>query len=74
MANRVGLTRQPTTANGHEDVECAGGLGQLERLAKHHARGLAAEVVLEAALVDGDLAVARLEPDAGHRFLRRPVA
>src|SRR6185436_11632390 len=63
------LARETATLDGDPDVHLARVVGQLERLAEHHARGLAAEVVLQAALVDLDLAGAGREPDAGDGFL-----
>src|SRR3970282_2847179 len=46
------------------DVELVGRLGQLARLAHDHARGLAAEELLDRTLVDGDLAIALAQVDA----------
>src|SRR3569623_690840 len=69
VADGVRLARKAPARDVHEDVEAAGGLGQLQRLAEHHAGGLAAEVLLQRARVDLDLAVARLQPDAGNRVL-----
>src|SRR5262249_27556816 len=69
VADRVRLARQTAAADLHEHVEGPRGLGQLQRLPEHHARGLAAEVILQHAIVDRDLAGTGLQPDTGHRFL-----
>src|SRR4051812_48015131 len=55
-----GLTRQPAAADVHEDVDLAQLLDHLEGLLEHHLAGLAAEVLVERARVDGELARAGL--------------
>src|SRR5690606_25951424 len=63
--DRTGLAGGAAAGNGDVDVELVGRLGQLERLAHDHARGLAAEELVDRALVDGDLAIALAQVDAG---------
>src|SRR3546814_4320901 len=65
QADRTGLAGGAAAAGGDEDVEALGVLGQLERLAHDHARGLAAEELVERTLVDGDLAGAAAQEHAG---------
>ena len=55
--------------DGGGDVVLLEHLDELEGLTHHHARGLADEVLVGAALVDGDLAGAGRHEDAGHRGL-----
>src|SRR3546814_6259661 len=65
QADRTGLAGGASAAGVDEDVEALGVLGQLERLAHDHARGLAAEELVERTLVDGDLAGAAAQEHAG---------
>src|SRR5688572_8544851 len=64
-ADGAGLAGDATTLDGDRDVELVGHLGQLERLAHDHARGLAAEEFVEQTAVDGDLAAAAAQEHAG---------
>ena len=50
----------PPPSTSHVDVELAHELHGFERLAHDHAAGLAAEELIERALVDGDFSAARL--------------
>src|SRR3546814_18435732 len=61
----TGLAGGDAAGGGDEDVEALGVLGQLERLAHDHARGLAAEELVERTLVDGALAGAAAQAHAG---------
>src|SRR6185295_4108413 len=54
-----------TAGDGHGEIELAGELHQLERLAHDHATGLATEELVERTIVHGDLAGTRLHVDAG---------
>src|SRR5690606_5681208 len=64
QANRAGLAGGATALDRDLDVELVGRLGQLQRLAHDHARGLAAEEVLDRAIVDGDVAAALAQENA----------
>ena len=61
-----------TAGNGDVGIELLAGLGQFERLTNHHLRGDTTEVLAEFAIVDGDLAGARLEEYAGRGSLAAP--
>src|SRR5690606_7194764 len=65
VADRTGLAGRAAAAHGDVDVELVLGLGDGERLAHDHARGLAAEEDVERPAVDDDLAAAGTQNDAG---------
>src|SRR5690606_33254533 len=65
QADRTGLAGGAAAAGGDEDVERFGVLGQLERLAHDHARGLATEELVQRTVVDGDLAGTAAQEHAG---------
>src|SRR5690606_36116166 len=64
-ADGAGLAGGAATGGGDHDVEALGVPGQLERLAHDHARGLAAEELVQRTVVDGDLARAAAQEHAG---------
>src|SRR5258708_6209031 len=64
VAHRLGLRGLAAARARGPDVELVLRFDELERLAEHHARGLALEVVVDRKPVDDDGAVAGLEPDA----------
>src|SRR5436305_382078 len=66
---RARLAGESSAADVDDDVDLAELLDHLERLLQDHLAGLAAEVVVEGALVDGELARAGLEAHARDRFL-----
>src|SRR5690606_21772562 len=64
QADGAGLAGGATALDRDHDVELLGRLGQLERLAHDHARGLAAEELVDRTLVDGDVAAALAQEHA----------
>src|SRR5580704_320526 len=69
VAHRAGLARQPAARDGGDHVELLAALRDVERLLDDHLLGRAREIDLLVAAVDGDLAGARLDPDAGDGVL-----
>ena len=69
VADRAGLAGQPSPVGVHDHVHLAHLVDELERLDQDHLRGLAAEVLVEGAPVDGDVPGSREEPDARDRNL-----
>src|SRR3954469_8683937 len=69
VAHRAGLAGLAAAEHVHLDVERLGVVGELERLAYDHAAGLAGEEDVHGLVVDDDLALARLDEDAGHSVL-----
>src|SRR5690606_24326350 len=65
QADRTGLAGGAAAGGGDDDVELVDRLGQLERLAHDHARGLAAEELVQRTAVDGDVATALAQEHAG---------
>src|SRR5690606_13715205 len=65
QADRTGLAGGAAAAGGDDDVELVAGLGQLQRLAHDHARGLTAEELVQRTAVDGDVAAALAQEHAG---------
>src|SRR5690606_17403558 len=65
QADGAGLAGGATALDRGDHVELLGRLGQLERLAHDHARGLAAEELVQRTLVDGDGAAALAQEHAG---------
>src|SRR5258708_7331032 len=63
VAHRLGLRGLAAARARGPDVELVLRFDELERLAEHHARGLALEVVVDRKPVDDDGALAGLEPD-----------
>src|SRR6185312_8255092 len=68
-ADGLGLAREAAARHVDVDVVTAERLGELERLAQHHLRRGATEVIVDLALVDGDPARAGHHPHARHRLL-----
>jgi sec-independent protein translocase protein TatC len=66
------LARQAAATNVDIDVELFDLLRQLQWFTHHHLQDLTAEVVVDAALVDCDLAVADTEPHPRHGLLAAP--
>src|SRR5262245_6341367 len=75
VADRAGLPAGTAAVDGNHDVELVGGLGQRQRLLDDHLQHVVAEVLVERPLVDGDLAAALPDVDAGGGRLApsRPV-
>src|SRR5882724_11669609 len=69
VAERAGLAREPAAVHRADDVVLADPVGHPERLVDHHAQHRPREIDGAVAVVDGDLAGAGLQPDAGHRVL-----
>src|SRR5690242_15456340 len=69
VAHRAGLAALAATVDVHEDVEGREVLRQLERLANHHAPGLAAEELVHRLAVHHEAALAGLEEHARHGAL-----
>src|SRR6185312_5311956 len=63
-ADRAGLAGDAATRNVDLDVELVGHLGQFERLAHDHARGFAAEELVQRLAVDNDRAAALAQEHA----------
>ena len=63
-AYRAGLAARAATGNAHVDIECIDHIDGLQRLAHHHARGFATEVIFDAFVVDGNRTATRLEINA----------
>ena len=69
MAHRARLPRQAAAGNRDDEIVLGDAVGDDERLAQHHAQHRTGEINLNRAVIDGDLAGARLDPDAGDRVL-----
>ena len=69
VADRAGLAREAAAGDRDDDVELAMAVRDVQRLLQDHAQHRPGEVLLDRALVDGDLARAGLDPDAGDRVL-----
>ena len=69
VLDRAGLAGETAALDGGHHVELAGDAGDGEGLADHHLEHRAGEVDVHLLAVDDDLAVARLDPDAGDRVL-----
>src|SRR5947209_16253765 len=69
VPHRPGLARQPAALDRTPDVELTEPVGDDKGLADHHAQHRAGEIDGAIAAVDLDLAVPRLDPDAGNRIL-----
>src|SRR5690606_13272908 len=69
VLDRAGLTRKPAALDGGDGVVLALAVGDLERLVDDQTQRRTGEVDFLLAAVDGDLAGAGLEPDAGDRIL-----
>src|SRR3954471_10244101 len=69
VTHRAGLARQAAAGHRGDDVELAVALADVERLLDHHLLGRAREVDLLVTAIDGDLAGAKLHPDAGDGVL-----
>src|SRR5437879_8677144 len=74
VAHRAGLPAFPASIHVYHDVEARQALGELERLAHHHAAGLAPEEFVHRLAVDDELALAGLQKNARHRALAPPGA
>ena len=64
-ADRTGLAGDAAAGDGDLDVELVGALGQFERLAHDHARGLATEELVQGLAVDFDRTAALAQEHAG---------
>ncbi|MNZ80253.1 hypothetical protein D3C78_988830 [compost metagenome] len=64
MADRTSLAADTATDDGDVHVEFLDGFGQFQRLTNNHASGFTTEELVEAAVVDGDLASTRTQEDA----------
>src|SRR6476619_465861 len=67
VADGAGLAGGPSARHPYEDVELLGRVHGQERLLDDHLQDVVREVLVERALVDGDGAGARDQPDARHR-------
>src|SRR5215213_10239413 len=67
VANRAGLARGSAALDVDQDVEFAGRLRQLERLADDHPQRLVREILFESLLVDADIARAWAQVDTRRR-------
>src|SRR5690606_31836618 len=65
QADGAGLAGGAAADGGRDDVEVLGVVGQFQRLAHDHARGLAAEELVERTAVDRDVAAALAQEHAG---------
>src|SRR5690606_22806940 len=65
QADRTGLAGGAAADGGDDDVEVVRVLGEFQRLAHDHARGLAAEELVQRTAVDGDVAAALAQEHAG---------
>src|SRR5258708_21099728 len=74
MAHGAGLAALAAAVDVHQDVKTGQVLGQLERLAHHHAAGLAAEERIHRLAVHHERALAGLQEYAGHGALAPPGA
>ncbi|MNT71314.1 hypothetical protein D3C72_2097890 [compost metagenome] len=61
MTNGASLTAHATASDGDVNVELLDILGQLERLTNYHAGSFTTEELVQAAVVDGDLASTRTQ-------------
>src|SRR5215472_209693 len=65
VADGTGLAGEPAAGDGGDDVILAQAIGHAEGLCDHHAQHWTREIDRALAAVDGDLAAAGLQPDAG---------
>ncbi|CAE1150562.1 protein of unknown function [Serratia sp. Tan611] len=64
MADSASLTGDAATFNSDVQIQFANHVDQFQRLTNYHAGSFATEVLFQAALVDNDVTVARLDKDA----------
>src|SRR5271170_335494 len=69
VAERAGLAREPAAVHRADDVVLADPVRHREGLVDYHAQHRPREIDRAVAVVDGDLAGARLQPHPGHRVL-----
>jgi hypothetical protein len=69
VLDRAGLARKAAALDGGDDVVLAFATGNLERLVDDETQRRAREIDFLVAAIDGDLAAAGLDPDAGDRVL-----
>src|SRR5476649_2319756 len=69
VTHRAGLARKPAAIDGDDHVELAVAACRDQGLAQDHAQHRTGEIDGLVTAVDDDLAAARLDPDAGDRFL-----
>src|SRR6266436_1786658 len=69
VAYRAGLTGQSAARHPADDVVLAVAIGQNQRLRNHHAQYRSGKKHFDRPVVDGDLAGAALDPDAGDGVL-----
>src|SRR5689334_12830528 len=69
VADRARLAGEAAALRVHEDVDLPDLIDELQRLDEDHLGGLAPEVLVERAAVDGDVARARREAHAGDGLL-----
>src|SRR6187402_1750250 len=69
VLDRTGLARKAAAGDGADNVVLADAIGDPERLVDDQAQRRTGEEHFLVAAVDGDLAGAGLEPDAGDRIL-----
>jgi len=73
VADGTGLAGRAAALDGDREVQPVHHVGDLQRLADDHARGLAAEELVDRAVVDRDEPAAELHEDRAVAVLRRPV-
>ena len=69
MADSASLAGSTAADNVNHDVELAIGVGQSQRAADHQLQGFQAEVIVDITIVDGNLAGAIVDADAGNGML-----
>ena len=69
MTDRAGLAGDTAACNVGDDVELTGGTGNAEGLVHDELQGLETEVLIDGTAVDGDLAGAGVNADAGDGLL-----
>ena len=68
MTDSAGLAGDASAGDGADDIESAGGLGELKGLTNDEFKGVKAEIILNVAAVDGYRAGSvRINADAGNR-------
>ena len=69
VTNGPGLTGKPAALDSGNDIELIGTARALKRLVQQHAQNRASEIFGHVRAIDGDPAIATLDPDTGRGIL-----
>ena len=68
MTDGTGLAGVTAALDVHDHVETAGGIGQSQGLTHLHLQGFVAEIIVDATLVNGDIALTGDQTNASDRL------